>query len=184
MPLRNITAGERGFLRSIFEETLPYPSLQVDTNDGDWGGHTNSITPQAIPYMSTTIWCADFSDPGVDVDDRSYFVHEFMHVWQYYHGVHKVYGFITQALWHIRDYERAYPYDLSDSDDILDFNFEQQAAIIQDFYLINENRRTKSNIGRINSKEAYSPYVDQVRSAGGPTLPWGARQSWVGPNVK
>jgi hypothetical protein len=58
-----------------------------------------------------------------------------MHVWQYYHGVHKVYGFITQALWHIRGYERAYPYDLSDHDDILDFNFEQQAAIIQDFYL-------------------------------------------------
>jgi hypothetical protein len=171
-------------LRSIFEETLPYEGLQVDTNDGNWGGKTNSITPENIPHFATTIFCADFSGPGVDVDDKSIFVHEFMHVWQFYHGVHKVAGFIWQGLKHIRNYEDAYPYDLSDSNDILDFNFEQQAAIIQDFYLINEGKPTQCNIGRVNSREAYYRYAEQVRSAGAPSLPWGQRMDWVGPNVK
>ena len=41
MPRRHITAGERQLLRSVFEETLPYQGLEVDTNDGNWGGKDN-----------------------------------------------------------------------------------------------------------------------------------------------
>ena len=132
MPRRHITAGERGLLRSVFEETLPYQGLEVDTNDGNWGGKDNSITPEEIPYFSTQIFCPDFS-VATSASDRSTFIHEFMHVWQFYHGVHKVLGFLSQAIRHPGDYDKAYPYDLSDSNDILDFNFEQQAAIIEDF---------------------------------------------------
>jgi hypothetical protein len=184
MPRRKITTGERALLRSIFEETLPYEGLQVDTNDGNWGGKTNSITPENIPHFATTILCADFSDAAVDFEDKSTFIHEFMHVWQFYHGVHKVGGFIWQGLRHLGDYDKAYPYDLSDNDDILDFNFEQQAAIIEDFYRIGQGKSTLRNIGRVNSAEAYLRYADQVRSAGAPSLPWGQRMDWVGPNVK
>ncbi len=184
MPRRSITSGERGLLRSVFEETLPYASLRVDTNDHNLGGKTNSITPEEIPYFSTTIWCADFSDATVDIGDKSIFIHEFMHVWQFYHGVHKALGFVWQGLRHIRNYEDVYPYDLSDSSDLLDFNFEQQAAIIQDFWLVNQGKPAKNNLGRINSAEAYGRYADQVRSGGAPRLPWGQRMDWVGPNVK
>jgi hypothetical protein len=185
MSRRHITAGERQFLRSIFEETLPYAGLELDTNDGNWGGKNNSITPEEIPHFSTKIICPDFSAPTVDKSDKGIFIHEFMHVWQFYHGVHKVLGFLAQAIRHPTDYGKAYPYDLSDSNDILDFNFEQQAAIIEDFWRVNEGMRAGSNIGRWKTKPAdYYPYAEQVRSAGGPTMPWGRKQAWVGPNVK
>jgi hypothetical protein len=185
MPRRHLTAGERGLLISIFEVTLPYEGLQVDTNDGNWGGKDNSITPNEIPHFSTEIFCPDFSASTVSKDDKGTFIHEFMHVWQFYHGVHKVLGFLSQAIRHPTDYDKAYPYDLSDSTDILDFNFEQQAAIIEDFWRVNEGERALRNIGRLKVQKAdYYPYAEQVRSAGGPTQPWGQRQSWVGPNVK
>jgi hypothetical protein len=54
---------------------------------------------------------------------------------QYYHGVTKL-SAIWLAVRHLGDYSLAYPYDLSDSDDILDYNIEQQAAIIEDWWLI------------------------------------------------
>ena len=182
MPRRHITAGERQLLRSVFEETLPYQGLEVDTNDGNWGGKDNLITPEEIPYFSTQIFCPDFS---VATADRSTFIHEFMHVWQFYHGVHKVLGFLSQAIRHPGDYDKAYPYDLSDSNDLLDFNFEQQAAIIEDFWRVNMGMRALRNIGRWKVQPAdYYPYAEQVRSAGSPTQPWGQRQAWVGPNVK
>jgi hypothetical protein len=185
MPRRHITAGERQLLRSVFQDTLPYEGLEVDTNDGNWGGEKNSITPEEIPHFATGIFCSDFSASTVNNNIKTTFIHEFMHVWQFYHGVHKVLGFLSQAIRHPTDYGKAYPYDLSDSNDLLDFNFEQQAAIIADYWRLNEGERALRNIGRSKVQKAdYSPYAEQVRSAGGATLPWGQRQSWVGPNVK
>ena len=34
---------------------------------------------------------------------------------------------------HLGDYEKSYFYDLSDEDDLTDFNIEQQASIIEDW---------------------------------------------------
>ncbi len=73
-------------------------------------------------------------------------------------GVHKVGGFIYQGLRHLGDYDKAYPYDLSDNDDILDFSFEQQAAIIQDFYRISEGKPTLRNIGRVTQDISDAPF--------------------------
>jgi hypothetical protein len=164
---RIITDGERSLLRSVFEETLPYGGLEVSANLANLGGEDNSITPGGIPMFSTRIWCADFSAPGAD---KSTFVHEFMHVWQYYHGITKV-----SALWlavrYRGDYERAYPYDLSDSDDITDFNIEQQAAIIEDFWRLGSSMSPLNNIGTNKNPASYNRYADQVRSAGPPHTP-------------
>src|SRR5262249_38594263 len=149
-PRRRITDGERGLLRSA-EETLPYGSLEVTTNVGNIGGETNSITPGGIPMFATGIWCADFSAPG---EGKSTFIHEFMHVWQFYHGITKL-----SAIWlfarHLGDYERAYPYDLSDSDDVTDFNIEQQAAIIEDFWRLGSSMSPLNNIGSNKNPASY-----------------------------
>jgi hypothetical protein len=184
MPRRKITDGERSLLRMVYEETLPYPKLEVATNDYNIGGKTNSLTPEDVPYLSTTIWCADFSGPSVPKGDQGTFIHEFMHVWQHYHGVHKLLSAAWQYARHLGDYDEAYWYDLADSNDLTDYNLEQQAAIIEDFWRINSGLGTLRNKGTINSPEAYYRYAEQVRSAGPPHTPWGQRMEWVGPNVK
>jgi hypothetical protein len=168
---RGITGGERTLLRSVFEETLPYESLVVDANTANRGGVTNSITPVDIPYFSTTIWCADFSAPTVSVDDRGIFIHEFTHVWQSYHGITKISAI---GLWvrYRGDYDPlAYRYDLSDSDDFRDYNIEQQASIIEDWWYLTVHQPPKNNRGRDRSLSSYNRYVDQVRSSGPPQKP-------------
>jgi hypothetical protein len=161
---RSITTGERSLLRAVFEETLPYGALEVDVNTRNIGGENNSITPGGVPWFSTQIWCADFSDTSADT---STFIHEFTHVWQFYHGITKL-----SALWlevrHLGDYEKAYPYDLSDSDDFTDFNIEQQASIIEDFWRVVNSLSPLKNIGTNKALSTYNRYVDQVRSAGPP----------------
>jgi len=130
---RIITSGEEKILRAVFYDTLPYGKLDVMPNYSNFGGQDNSYTPGAIPNLSIDIWCADFSDPGVSKSDKSTFVHEFVHVWQFYHGITKL-SAIWLGLRYITDYGRAYPYDLSDSDDFTDYNIEQQASIIEDWW--------------------------------------------------
>src|SRR5258705_9967593 len=108
MPRRKITAGERSLLRRVFEETLPYAKLDVATNDHNIGGKTNSITPEDVPYLSTEIRCEDFDGPSVLKSYQGTFIHEFVHVWQHYHGVHKLLGAAWQYVRHGGDYDEAY----------------------------------------------------------------------------
>jgi hypothetical protein len=168
---RSITTGERTLLRSIFEETLPYESLEVSVNELNLGGEDNSITPGNLPMFSDKIWCADFTDTTtVSKADRGTFVHELTHVWQYYHGITKL-SAIWLAVRHLGDYQLAYPYDLSAYDDLVDFNIEQQAAIIEDWWRVTVGMLPINNIGVDKSLSSYNRYVDQVRSAGVPYKP-------------
>jgi len=84
---RSITSGEKSLLRPVFEITIPLEGMEVAANLANLGGANNSITPFGVPEFSTQIWCADFSDANVSDACRGTFVHEFMHVWQYYHGI-------------------------------------------------------------------------------------------------
>ena len=72
---------------------------------------------------------------------------------------------------HLGDYEDAYPYDLSDSDDLTDFNIEQQASIIEDWWRITKHMLPLNNHGADKTLAAYTPFVDQLRNAGVPHAP-------------
>ena len=167
---RSITGGEEKFLRAVFVDTLPYSRQQVAPNTDNLGGKNNSITPGSTPFMSTNIWCADFSDPSVSKLPKSSFVHEFVHVWQFYHGITKL-----SAMWlyvrNLGDYAQAYPYDLSDSDDLTDYNIEQQASIIQDWWLLTNGELPRHNTGKTKTLAYYQPHIDAVRAAGPPYTP-------------
>lgn len=170
--IRYITTGERHLLVPVFEETLPYEQLKVTANFGNWGGEDNSITPNGIPHYATKIWCADFSDATTATKgDRATFIHEFVHVWQYYHGyeVTKPLEAIGLFARYRGDYQpKAYYYDLSDEDDFTDFNIEQQASIIEDWWRILNGLSPQFNIGNDKTVTTYNHFVDQMRGAGPP----------------
>src|SRR6202044_1216013 len=110
--------------------------------------------------------------------DAAVFVHEMVHVWQSGHGSHNAMRGIY--LWlkydHVwRDYDDSYVYDLDSSISLGDFNMEQQAQIIQDYYRVLkgldvESRSSdpgqKYNSGTRKSLSDYQPYVSQLQSAG------------------
>ena len=170
-PVRSLTSGEKSLLRQIFEVTLPYDSMQLSRNDMELGGSDNSITPGDTPFMAKSVWCTDFSNTGVSDDDRGTFIHECVHVWQFYHGITKL-SAIKLFVWYRSDYfPKAYRYDLSDNDDLTDYNMEQQAAIIEDWWRITVRLAPIFNVGGDRTLSSYNRFVDQMRSAGMPVKP-------------
>jgi len=54
---------------------------------------------------------------------------------------------------------------------LLDYNIEQQAAIIEDWWLITRSLSPRNNVGANKNLSSYVRYIDQVRKAGLPRTP-------------
>jgi hypothetical protein len=181
---RPLTQGEKDLLHPIFGDTLGYDSQMVARNDRHTGGEYNSFTPGYIPNMSPHIWSWDYSKAS---DSRAaVFVHEMVHVWQSGHGRHNVLRGIY--LWaKYDDYADAYKYDLDSSASLGYFNMEQQAAIIEDYYLVSKGLTPDNNEGTRKSKADYLPYVAQLKTAGAFQKPLGrltqTERDYIGHNM-
>jgi hypothetical protein len=140
MATRGLTAGEIQILKFVFGDSLPYDKQQITTNDANIGGKTNSITYSGTPHYTPLIWCPDFSAATAD---QWTFVHEFGHVWQSLHGTPPLKGWLENVQKHPVDYELNYPYDLATSEFFEDFNIEQQASIVADYWFISTNQAAK-----------------------------------------
>jgi hypothetical protein len=169
MPTRILTLGEKKILRFVFGETLLYNTLRITTNDANRGGANNSITYYDIPHYSNQIWCVDFSANSADTWT---FVHEFGHVWQYKYATPPINGWIENVMRHPVDYGLNYPYDLMKSDDFYDYNIEQQASIVADYWAVSASYRARycRNPGSPKPSDYYG-FISQVQSAGGTPLP-------------
>ena len=113
--------------------------------------------------MSPHIWSWDYS--MASHAKAAVFVHEMVHVWQSGHGSHNL---LRGAYLYVRyrgDYEIAYKYNLDSSTKLSDFNLEQQAAIIEDYYLVSKNLPPESNVGTRKTVPDYVPYVEQLKTA-------------------
>jgi hypothetical protein len=166
---RPLTPSEAALLRPIFGETLPYDSQVVHVNEDHWGGEDNSITPGPVPLMSPLLWTPDYSNPKIPDDWRWNFIHEMTHVWQYYHGVHKLWQFLNMAATGGligMDYEGWYPYDLGTSYNFDDYNMEQQASIVADYYYITIGKDPTLNRGSTKERATYFHFISYVQNAG------------------
>lgn len=164
---RHLTGEEIHILEPVFKDTLKYHSISCTINKLNIGGVGNSITPAGIPYFSKLIYCADFSKAG-DAD-QWVFVHEMMHVWQWQHGTYVVNEAIGVAITH-RDYATAYPYDLVSGKKLTDYNIEQQAAIVADYWWLDATQAPpRYNNNKRAAKGDYSELIDQLQKSGRPT---------------
>jgi hypothetical protein len=169
---RMLKEGEKKLLRPIFKDTFPYDDQQIGANTREWGGHTNSITPNYLPHLAMSLWRFDFST--ADNTDKGIFVHEMTHAWQWYHGRNNILSGAQLALRYGSDYAQAYFYNFDESGDFFDFNFEQQASIVEDYWYITQTGSDgqplvpRSNKGMRANLGTYEQYMAQVWSAGPP----------------
>jgi hypothetical protein len=174
MPDRTLTDGEKTLLQSVFASSLDLTDQEITTNDSNIGGADNSITYSGTPHYSNGIWCDDFSIVGTDgagpPDHRWVFVHEFGHVWQSKYGTPPVIGWLANVIGRDAiDYDKNYYYDLTKSTDFGDYNIEQQAAIIADYWAISNGQPLmRGNSGpycqNANPQVAmYAPFIEKVR---------------------
>lgn len=153
---RALTSGEINLAKSIFKGSLDYNKVKIHNDKYLFFQPSNSgMTPNGELYIDG-VYKKDYSTQGAAL--KGFFIHEMVHVWQYQLNIlDPVAAAIWESITNFFDYSKAYHYKLDASKDILDYNIEQQAAIIEDYYRIFKEGLMPVP-GRVENTTAYTVY--------------------------
>ena len=142
MAKRRLTAGEIALARTVFGDSIDYDAVRL---------HNKRLLPfgiqerhQAMAYRSHTsfprnAYSDDFSKE-TDPNKQSVFIHELVHVWQHQNRVLSTpKEAARETLKHKFNYQKSYHYTLMPKRDLTAYGFEQQAAIVQDYFLLSRH---------------------------------------------
>jgi hypothetical protein len=166
---RELTVGEIKFLEPIFGRTLHYYAIHCDINKHQLGGPDNSITLSGNPLFAQQVYEEDFSK--ADINSQWIFVHEVTHAWQWQHGRYPVWEGLGLAMRHgAKHYDKSYPYDLNGGKNFDDYNLEQQASIMADYWIVSRCGKSPRHNNNKDAKESdYSEIISQFRRSGVPS---------------
>lgn len=165
MGKRHLTTGEIALAKTVFGDSIDYSAVRL---------HNRRLLPlgiqekhQAMAYRSHTsfprsAYSDDFSKE-TDAKKQSVFIHELVHVWQHQNRVLSTpKEAVKETLKHKFNYQQSYHYTLSKNRDLTSYGFEQQAAIVQDYFLLTRHgitesfkRRRRDSAGTQNLKNNY-----------------------------
>lgn len=135
MVSRPLTIGETALAKSVFGDSIDYAAVTI--NDGKFAGfhpEGTAMAPNGNLYM---YGCYSDDYSAREPYGQSLFIHEMTHVWQYQN---KILAPIAEAvklnLAHKFNYRAAYDYTLEPGKDLIEYNMEQQASIVQDRFLL------------------------------------------------
>jgi hypothetical protein len=131
---RYLTAGEIELARQVYGNSIAYEAVKIHDGPRVWFQAKNSgMTPRGEIYMRDC-YSADYSKG--DVNQRGFFIHEMAHVWQFQNKiVHPVAAAAGLQLKHKFKYGSAYAFELEKDKDLTSYGMEQQAAIIQEYFV-------------------------------------------------
>lgn len=155
MSARELTAGEISLAKRVFKDSIDYSKVKIHNEKYIFVQPEHSgMTPNGEIYISgSVIYSKDYSVENYRL--RSFFIHEMAHVWQYQLNILRpVSAAIAESIRHGFDYAKAYDYELMAGKDLLKYRIEQQAQIIQDYYLW--------------QVEATAPRTAHMKNSGGP----------------
>ena len=119
---RSLTAGERQLAYSVFGDSLALDDIRLKTTW--WVLKNYAVSPNGNIYFHPNDWIVDFSKKPLLT--QSWLIHELTHVWQYQHGIKVVRGALRS---------RRYDYDLRPNKPFNAYGIEQQARIVQDYFV-------------------------------------------------
>jgi len=131
-PNRPLTTGEIAMLEPIFKDSLDYKAVRVINNAFPFQPENVYMTPRGHVYAPGALWEDDFSRGR----RRAVFVHEMAHVWQYVNGLDLIGQSLIEFTKSRGDYEKAYAYELDAARDLTDYGIEQQASIVEDYFMV------------------------------------------------
>jgi len=189
---RELTQNEIALARTVFKDCINYKAVRL---------YNRTIQPVGQAKNRAVAYNNKISFPGTsysndfglddDVIKQSVFIHELFHVWQQQNDVLDTrIDFISEMIEHKGDYQACYRYTLDENKDLLDYDFEQQAAIVNDYFLwqsgikesfknrcLNDEPQEKmerlykkvlsrffndSAYARLNEKKAYSALLSSI----------------------
>lgn len=136
VPHRGLTAGEKAMLFPIFRDGIDYDAIQIIHAAHPFQPSDAYMAPRGHIYAPGHLFRDDWAAPEVSAVSRAELVHEMTHVWQFANGYDILVEGVEQLLATRGSYDRAYRYNLEWGRDLTDYNIEQQAAILEDYYRI------------------------------------------------
>ncbi|MDE1152429.1 MAG: hypothetical protein PW788_07825 [Micavibrio sp.] len=147
MSKRPLTAGEIALARAVFGDSVDYAAVRL---------HNRRILPPLMQHKHQAVangnnisfprssYSEDFATEH-DALKQSVFIHEMTHVWQHQNKVVSTpKEALKETLRHKFNYSKAYPYQLGGGRDLIDYGFEQQAALVQDYFLLTRHNTAAS----------------------------------------
>lgn len=132
---RNLTANEIALAKKVFKDAIDYKKVIIHNQKYIFFQPANSgMTPNGEIYVDG-FYKKDYS--AVNYAGQSFFIHEMTHVWQYQLKIlNPITAAIAENIKHFFSYDKAYEYELIAGKDLLDYNIEQQASIIEDYFRV------------------------------------------------
>lgn len=129
---RGLTQDEIRMGWQIFGSSLDYSRIRVTrTNDTRNKGFHGKIR------MINRLYSDNYGRE-TDLEKRRIFMHEMAHIWQEQSGVSIIGSAIGLFFQNGGDYNKAYNYNMHDIYNFRSLNIEQQASIIEDYFVLRE----------------------------------------------
>jgi len=119
---RKLSAGERQLAESVFGSYLQLDDIRIVAHRAVLKNY--AISPNGNIYFNPKDWCEDFSK--MPLGKQSWLIHELTHVWQIQQGL----AVVRKAL-----FDRKYHYVLERGKQFLQYGVEQQAQMVQDYFI-------------------------------------------------
>ena len=131
---RPLTAGEIALAQRIFGNSICYDKVGITAQSFvPFQPKGTAMAPDGNLYM----YGCYHDDYAAQLPmTQSVFIHEMAHVWQKQNGVlDPIASFFQLSLTYRFNYNAAYLYTLEANRDLISYNMEQQATIVQDYFL-------------------------------------------------
>ena len=122
---RPLTEAEIQMAQLVFGTNFDLSEVRLKT--AWWVLKNYAVSPNGNIYFHPKDWVEDFSNQSLG--KRSWLIHELTHVWQLQQGLKVVRGAVVN---------RRYDYILAEGKSFFSYGIEQQARMVQDYYLRRE----------------------------------------------
>lgn len=119
---RKLSDGEKKIAQGIFADQLKLEQIELVAHRLILPHY--AMSPNGNVYFNPQDYCLDFS--VASIDKQAWLMHELTHVWQIQQGV----ALLRKAV-----FDRRYAYVLEQGKQFVHYGVEQQAQMVQDYFL-------------------------------------------------
>ncbi len=154
---RGLTLGEIALAKKMFGNSINYSLVSIHNYKYVFFQPSNSgMTPNGELYIHGA-YMADYSSAVPSL--KAFFIHEMTHVYQYQLKIlNPIAAAFGEIFEHMFNYSDAYKYTLTEKSDLLDYDIEQQASMVEDYYRI-----TYAKLGPTSNLQ--NNYTDVVKNS-------------------
>lgn len=180
---RQLTTDEIHLAQSVFGEKIDYSKVRISNS------RATSLAPQHGGcclrnriHISGSAYLEDYA--GASKQAQGFFIHEMTHIWQYQNHPAQLGGkFLKDIMRYRFNYmAKAYNYSLAQDKDFSKYGHEEQACMVQDYFLLLQKAAPTRHCQ--NKNMALNEKMALYKKALSPHIPFPAYQSKPGPVTK